>query len=108
MTLDAAQIAGMAEKMTPKMREVLAWLEVPELADLPRAALDAIAAREAAEDALREALERIADQRGKCKTCGVWAIGPGGGVTECDCSYSDWTLPEPSEIARAALKETPK
>lgn len=57
-------------------------------------------------DALRAALQRIADGRGVCGMCGTWAVGEGSGVTACDCTYPHWTFPDPAEVASAVLNNS--
>jgi hypothetical protein len=44
----AAKIEELHEKMTPQMRKLLAWMEVPELADLPRQLLAVMQERDKA------------------------------------------------------------
>lgn len=57
---------------------------------------------------LEVALQIIADDRGKCRTCGVLAVGEGMGVTACDCVRPTWQENDPQEVARAALRAKAK
>ncbi|MFC3059482.1 hypothetical protein [Paenirhodobacter populi] len=62
-----------------------------------------VAALRAQVEAMREALVVIADGRGVCGCCGARAVGPNGGVLQCDCPDPVWDHQDSEAIARAAL-----
>lgn len=68
--------------------------------------IDTLAAAQAEVARLREALEAIRDERGKCEVCGAPAKGDGAGWVGCDDSNRcTWTNQLPRDIALTALKE---